>query len=308
MPITIGGSISFCGKRLSADELQLIRQLVHDFTSLSLSQLASTVCELLDWRRANGALKTRECFSFLQELCQRGWIDHLPPLRATAPRGARSVSVEQRSDPQPQFSGPLAEVCPLQLQLINDKAERRLFQQYLHRYHYLGYRIPVGAQLRYFVSCRQGRILACLLFTSAAWRMAPRDAWIGWDDQTRRAHLSLVVNQSRFLILPWIQISSLASHILSLSARQLVHDWQAHYLLRPLLLETLVDPTRFAGTCYRAANWIAVGATQGRGRMDRQAQAKHSRKLIFLYPLAPYAQRWLAQPQKGTHHESTANL
>src|SRR5207249_2149721 len=191
------------------------------FTSLSLSQLASTVCELLDWRRANGALKTRECFSFLQELCQRGWLDHLPPLRATAPRGARSVSLEQRSEPQPQFSGPLAEVCPL---------------------------------------------------------------------------------------LPWIQIPSLARHILSLSARQLVHDWQAHYLLRPLLLETLVDPTRFAGTCYRAANWIAVGATQGRGRMDRQAQAKHSRKLIFLYPLAPHAQRCLAQPQKGTHHESTANL
>src|SRR6266498_2566852 len=225
MPITIGGSISFCGQRLSADELQLIRQLVHDFTSLSISQLASTVCELLDWRRPNGALKTRECFSFLQELGKRGWLDPLPPLRATAPRGARSVSVEQCSDPQPQFSGPLAAVRPLQLQLLNDKAERRLFQQYLHRYHYLGYRIPVGAQLRYFVSCRQGRILACLLFTSAAWRMAPRDAWIGWDDQTRRANLSLVVNQSRFLI-----------------------------------------------------------------------------------PLAPQAQRWLAQPQKGTPHGFTANL
>jgi hypothetical protein len=192
--------------------------------------------------------------------------------------------------------------------LIETRAERRLFQQYLERHHYLGYRVPVGAQLRYFVFSRQGEVLACLLFTSAAWRMAPRDKWIGWDDSVREANLSLLVNNSRFLILPWVRIPSLASHILSLSASQLSTDWQARYLVKPLLLETLVDPARFTGTCYRAANWIEVGSTQGRGRMDRYTRASGSPKLIFLYPLTKDARRRLARTRDGEHHEPSRNL
>jgi hypothetical protein len=308
MPITIGGSLSFCGQQLSADDLQLIRDLVHDFKSLSLTQLASTICELLDWRRPNGSLKTRECFSFLQELVNRGWVQGLPDLRVTSPKGARSIKVDQASQPQPQLSGSLQELLPLDLQLITDRADRRLFQQYLHRYHYLGYRVPVGAQLRYFVRRQQGDIVACLLFTSGAWKMAPRDQWIGWDDLRRRANLSLVVSQSRFLILPWVHIPTLASHILSMSARQLPHDWQSHYGLRPVLLETLVDQARFRGVCYRAANWIQLGSTQGRGRMDRFALAQGSPKLIFVYPLTKHARRQLCQSSKGDHYEPSRDL
>ena len=308
MPVTIGGSVSFCGRQLSADELKLIRDLIHDFRSLTVTQLASTICELLDWRRANGSLKTRECFSFLQELQSRGWIGGLPSLRVTSPRGARSVAVDQTSQAETELAGPLKDFLPLQLQLISDKSDRRLFQQYLQRYHYLGYRVPVGAQLRYFVRRQQGSVFACLLFTSAAWKMAPRDQWIGWDDPTRRANLSLVVSQSRFLILPWIRIPSLASHILSISARQLPDDWQTHYLVRPLLLETLVDPARFRGTCYRAANWIQLGYSQGRGRMDRYNYANGSRKLIFVHPLTRQARRLLCLPSKGDHHGTSPNL
>ena len=308
MPITIGGSLSFCGRLVSADDLKLIREIVHDFRSLSLTQLANTICELLDWRRPNGSVKTRECFSFLQELSTRGWLEGLPELRVTAPKGARSITVDRASQPQSQVSGSLQQLLPLQVQLITDKADRHLFQQYIHRYHYLGYRVPVGAQLRYFVRRQHGDIVACMLFTSAAWKMAPRDQWIGWDDSSRCANLSLLVSQSRFLILPWIQIPTLASHILSISARQLAHDWQSHYSLRPLLLETLVDQARFGGGCYRAANWIQLGSTQGRGRMDRFALAQGSAKLIFVYPLSKHARRLLCQRQKGDHLEPSGDL
>jgi|SRR5436853_4842151 len=308
MPVTIGGSISFCGRQLSTDDLKLIRDLTDDFPSLSVTQLASTICELLDWRRPNGSLKTRECFSFLQELHRRGWIERLPVLRVTSPRGARAVAVDDSSQTETEVSGSLREFGPFQLQLITDKSGRRLFQQYLHRYHYLGYRTPVGAQLRYFVRYQQGSVLACLLFTSAAWKMAPRDQWIGWDDSTRRANLPMVVSQSRFLILPWIHIRLLASHILSISVRRLSDDWQSHYLVRPLLLETFVDPTRFQGVCYRAANWIQLGYSQGRGRMDRYNRAGGFQKLIFVYPLSRHARSVLCRPSQGDHDGTSGDV
>jgi hypothetical protein len=183
------------------------------------------------------------------------------------------------------------------MDLISDFADRALFKQYIHRHHYLGYRVPVGAQLRYFVRSRRfpERILACLLFTSAAWKMAPRDRWIGWNDLARRSNLPRVVAQSRFLILPWVEVSDLASKILSIAAQQLPEDWLSVYQVSPLLLESLVDPKRFPGTCYRAANWIHVGTTQGRGRMDRHQNVERHVKEIFVYPLHARARELLCR-------------
>jgi len=288
-------SISFCGYKLSVDDLNLIRQIVDDFPALSLTKLAFTICELLDWRRPNGSLKTRECFVFLQQLQGQGWLAQLPSLRPTGPRGPQSVVLDETSEPSTPLAGKLRFYLPVQLQLITNRADRQLFQQHLERYHYLGYRVPYGAQLRYFAHCPQG-LLACLLFSSAAWKMAPRDTWIGWDQLARSTNLPLVVNNSRFLILPWIHIKFLASHILSLVAHQLPQDWESRYNARPVLLETLVDPQRFAGTCYRAANWIDLGDTQGRGRMDRSGQALgRAPKRIFVYPLARQARSRLCQ-------------
>jgi hypothetical protein len=185
------------------------------------------------------------------------------------------------------LAGALDQYRPIRLELIEDAGQRRLFREYLDRYHYLGYRAPYGAQLRYWVRPPQSDLppLAALLFTSAAWRMAPRDRFIGWSEPIRERHLPLVVNHSRFLILPWAQIPNLASHILSQAARQLPSDWLARYGVEPVLLETLVDPARYRGVCYRAANWIEVGMTQGRGRMDRSGHAQGVPKQIFLYPL-----------------------
>jgi len=287
MPITIGDGLAFCGRTLTEAELGMIRGITREFANLAWTELAATICELLEWRRPNGGLKSRECYLFLRELHRRGW---LPWLTAPQLRARRTPLAKLTTDPAPSYNllpGPLDQYRPIHVQLIEDAGQRRLFREYLDRYHYLGYRAPYGAQLRYWVRPAQSELppLAALLFTSAAWRMAPRDRWIGWSDPARQSNLPLVVNHSRFLILPWVRIPHLASHILAHAARQLPTDWQARYGVEPMLLETLVDPARYRGICYRAANWIDVGVTQGRGRMDRSGRAQGIPKQIFLYPL-----------------------
>lgn len=287
MPIGIrGAGLFFCGSRLSPQQIDLVQQVTREFRQLPLTELAQTICELLDWKRPQGSLKTRECYLFLLEMQQRGWLPWLPAPRSYT-RHAHQTILTVQSDPQATCSGALADWLPLQCELVRTAGERKLFEQYIHRYHYLGYRVPCGAQLRYFIASQQaGRPrLACLLFTSAAWKMAPRDAYIGWSQAARRENLSRVVNQSRFLILPWVEIPHLASHILSLVIPHLRRDWAAAYQVEAALLETLVDRSRYRGTCYRAANWTSVGFTQGRGRMDRDRTTRGPGKEIFLYPL-----------------------
>ena len=160
-----------------------------------------------------------------------------------------------------------------------------LFRQLIQRYHYLGYRVPIGAHLRYFVQSASGQMLACLQWSSPAWQMAARDLWIGWSSHQRARYLQYIVNNSRFLILPWVRVNGLASSILARAARQLLDDWRQHYGYQPLLLETLVDTARFTGTCYRAANWIYLGETTGRGRMDQHHRIAIIPKMIFVFPL-----------------------
>ena len=300
MPITIGEGLCFCGQPLAPQELDLIRQITREFANLTLTELAATVCELLQWRRPNGGLKSRECYLFLRELHRRGWLPWLPAPQPRHRRAAPSPRVEQPTPSAPVLlAGELGQYRPVQLELIEDAANRRLFRQYLEQHHYLGYRAPYGAQLRYFVRAAQPDLppLAAVLCTSAAWRMAPRDQFIGWNDSVRQANLPQVVNNSRFLILPWTRIPHLASHVLARLAQQLPRDWITRYGVEPLLLETLVDPARYRGVCYRAANWIDVGMTQGRGRMDHKHQAAQTLKQIFLYPLhRHWRQRLCAEP------------
>jgi len=301
MPVTIGGGLSFCGAELSAEQFQLICQTTRDCQGLALTELAYTVCELLDWKRPNGNSKSRECYLFLLSLQQRGWLPWLPAPKAHA-RRPHQTHVAAESDPQSACEGALGDWLPLHFELVETAASRQLIEQYIHRYHYLGYRVPYGGQLRYLVRAGQAPqpVLGCLLFTSAARRMAPRDRWIGWSDETRRHSLPKVVNNSRFLILPWVKIPHLASHILSRAAVKVAHDWATRYAVKPVLLETLVDRSRYRGTCYRAANWTSVGQTQGRGRMDRSGQAQGQVKEIFVYPLQ---RNWRDQLCDGAHGE-----
>jgi hypothetical protein len=237
----------------------------------------------LDWKRPNGRVKNHECRLLLERLQHQGLLT-LPVLHRCGRRGPRTVTTDTRSDSQTPIQCSLADLKPLRLTLIEDSTSA-LWRQLIERYHYLGCRVPVGAHLRYFVHGAQGQILACLLWTSPAWKMAARDRWIGWNPDQRARNLQYIVNNSRFLILPWVKVKGLASTILARSARQLPHDWHQHYGYTPLLLETLVDVTRFNGTCYRAANWIALGQTTARGRMDRHHKTLGTLKRIFVLPL-----------------------
>ena len=278
-------SLTFCGRTFGPSELELMRQIVRDFSGLGVTEIARTVCELLEWRRPSGGLKNHECRQLLERLQAEGFLK-LPKLRSLGGRGPRRADVSGAC-PEPAPVACAASECePLELVLVEGKAESRRWREQMERYHYLGYRVPFGANLRYWV--RHGeQELASLLWTSPAWKMQARDEWIGWSDRQRRQNLQRIVNNGRFLILPWVQVKGLASKILALSARQMPRDWESRYGHRPLLLETLVDPVRFRGTCYRAANWIHVGQTTGRGRMDR-AHASHGRAIkdIYVYPLA----------------------
>jgi Domain of unknown function (DUF4338) len=287
----------FFGRRFCSSDFRLIRDITTDFPALSVTELASTVCELLDWRRPNGKLKWKECRYLLEQLQAEGLLS-LPAVRKTSPSRPRSIAVRSESDPQTPLTGTAGDCLPLSLLRVEDGKMSSLWNQFIDRYHYLRFRVPFGANLRYLVQSERhpGHYLACLLFSSPAWKMAPRDAWIGWSDQERRCNLQYVVANSRFLILPWVSVRGLASKVLSLAARQLPDDWQRLYGYRPLLLETLVDPARFRGTSYRAANWILLGQTQGRGRMDRDRRASCSAvKNIYIYPLCHNAEQRLRQ-------------
>lgn len=286
-------SLTFCGRAFSVGELELMRSLAEEFSALAVTEIAQTICELLDWRRPTGGLKNHECRQLLELLAAEGVLK-LPALRKTGGRGARRAVVLPEASLEPSPVECSARDCePLELALVEGKQESRRWREHVECHHYLGCRVPFGANLRYWVRSRD-RELACLLWTSPAWKMRARDEWIGWTDQQRQRNLQSVVNNSRFLILPWVHVKGLASKILALNARQLPGDWELRYGTRPLLLETLVDAARFRGTCYRAANWIYVGQTAGRGRMDREHQ-KHDQhvKDIYVYPLARDAHQQL---------------
>jgi Druantia protein DruA len=284
--------LTFCGRTFRNDELELMRQIVRDFSGLGVTEIARTVCELLEWTRPSGGLKNHECRQLLERLQAEGFLQ-LPEVRNLGGRGPRRVNVSGAC-PEPALIAYAASECePLELVLVEGKADGGRWREQMERYHYLGCRVPFGANLRYWV--RHGeRELACLLWTSPAWKMQARDAWIGWSDEQRRHNLQLIVNNGRFLILPWVQVKGLASKILALSARQMPRDWEVRYRRRPLLLETLVDAARFRGTCYRAANWIHIGQTSGRGRMDR-AHTAHGQAIkdVYVYPLVRDAQQRL---------------
>jgi hypothetical protein len=288
--------IDFSGRRFSSADLELIVEVTTDFPTLSLTELSKTLSELLEWKRPNGKLKYEECRALLEKLQVDGQIS-LPALRQIK-HSPRQIHQTQDGNPQPAISGAVAHHEPLSLRLVQacDGQLHSLFNQFIQRYHYLGYRVPFGANLRYLVESGAGSHLACLLFSSPAWKMAARDAWIGWADEQRRRNLQYIVSNSRFLILPWVSVHSLASKILSLVTRHLPLDWESLYGCRPLLLETLVDGSRFSGTSYRAANWIYLGKTQGRGRMDRDHAAQgRAVKDIYIYPLHRNARQRLCQ-------------
>ena len=279
----------FCGQVVSKDELNEIDEIVATFPKLSRAELANTICEIFSWKRPTGKLKAVECRQFLERLDAKGIIQ-LPACRKQyAKEGKTNVSRSKQANPQATISVKLRELSPLLLAKVKIREQRQLWYEYIDRYHYLGYQLPFGAQLRYFIqsSKRHAVILGCLQFSSPAWKMAPRDEWIQWTDEQRKSNLQKIINNSRFLIFPWVKVKNLASSVLALAVKTVPDDWQSCYGYRPVLMETLVDQKRFKGTCYKAANWVHVGATTGRGRMDRENKRKGMAvKEIYVYPLS----------------------
>lgn len=271
--------------------------MTSDCSGLSRTELASTICEILDWRRLNGKLKTVECRAFLEELAGRS-IVRLPAGRAGRPRGSRTSVVQAKDESEIALEGKKRAFDPVELIPVSSKEENAKWRALVDRHHYLGHRVPFGAHIRYLITVHAPDpvTVGCLQFSSPAWRMEARDSYLGWDVAARRANLQRVVSNSRFLILPTVRIKNLASSILSLAAGRLASDWETRYGVRPLLLETLVDSAKYSGTCYRAANWIEVGQTTGRGRNDRDHQRHgESPKTIFVLPLQKDAARRLRE-------------
>jgi hypothetical protein len=276
----------FCGREFTGEEVSLIQEVVETCAGISRTELAHTVCELLDWKRANGGLKARECRDLLERLESQGVLT-LPAKKSPGSSKSRK-SIAPAGDEQVHsaLTGSVEAFSPLDVQVVETRQQRQLFKDLVSRYHYLGYAMPYGARLQYLVYVTRPRreVVGCVQFSSPAWRMKVRDQWIGWDDATRKDRLQHVVNNSRLLVVA--RISNLASMLLSCVLRRLHTDWQQHYGLEPWLVETLVDRQRFYGGCYRAANWIVLGETSGRGRMDRTHQRHGAQvKTVLVYPL-----------------------
>ena len=281
----VGTRPAFCGTPVGDDDWGVLLEIV-DTCGVSRHELASTICEALGWTRPNGRLKTRECYEYLELLEARGLVT-LPARREQRRRGPTSIVFTQAGGERPKRAGSLSDVGPVKLGLVSNAQERALWRELVERYHYLGHKVPYGAHLRYLVWLTQPEpeVCGCVQFSSAARWLVSRDEYIGWDEPTRQRNLQKVVNNSRFLILPWLEIKGLASHVLSVAARVVIEDWEEAYGVKPALLETFVERDRFEGTCYRAANWVEVGTTAGRGRMDRHERKAETVKLCFVYPL-----------------------
>lgn len=277
-------SVFCCGRGISSRELAELQETVEFFRGLSRWELAQTICEHLGWVTATGANKVHACLKLLDKLEAQGVIRLPAKRRWQQQKTSKPVAQTNRSSAGNEISGKLTDIAPVHLEVVLDKEKSSLFNEYVDRYHYLGYKKPFGCSLRYFIVCKQAA-LGCVLFSGAAKSLRARDRWIGWTKRQRLQNLPWVVNNSRFLIFPWVRVSHLASHALGQVARRLRQDWYERWGYRPVLMETFVDPARFQGTCYRAAGWISLGKTTGKGLSRPGRVYTTTPKLIYVQPL-----------------------
>jgi hypothetical protein len=281
----------YCGRDFSEAELTLIRTLIAEDPRRTRADLSRLACQAMHWFKPDGGLKDMSCRVAMLRMQEDGLIQ-LPPPTRQRPETRIRISVE--TDPQTPIQAPVHALPGLQLRLVSTRADSCLWNEFIHRYHYLGFKTLPGAQLRYWVMAGD-RLVALLGFGAAAWQCAPRDHFIGWTHEQRQQNLHLIGNNARFLILPWVRSENLASKVLGLTARQLPQDWQYRYGIRPLLLETFVEKDRFTGACYRAANWLHVGQTQGRGKLGPSGKQSVPIKDVWLYPLGKGFKRGLVR-------------
>jgi hypothetical protein len=284
----------YCGRTFTEADLGTIARLIAEHPTFNRAALSRLVCERFDWRRTNGQLSEMSCRVAMLRMQADGVIT-LPATRRSGPRSAPRFEPTVDTDPGTPITAPVHELAPLRLETLRSAtvASRR-WNEYVARYHYLGYTPMSGSQIRYNVFCGE-QLVALLSFGASAWKLKDREGHIGWTSDERERNLQRVVNNARFLILPWIQSKGLASKILGLAARQLPHDWQQRYGYQPVLLETFVQSPPYHGTCYKAANWQRIGRTVGRGKKSRTHDQIIPTKDIWVYPLRRNFARILKQ-------------
>src|ERR1700683_2754389 len=281
-------------REITGEEILYIRQLIADRPELSRWKLSRQLCEAWEWKQANGAMRDMVCRGLLLMLHRAGEIE-LPPVR----RVVRN-RIAERQKPEPVIPdnrpvrGPLASITPLEFIQVRRTADEPLFNSLMEQYHYLSYEQPVGEHLKY-VGWAQGRPVACLAWSSAPRHLGSRDRYIGWGAEARRRNIRFIAYNTRFLILPWVQVPHLASHILGKVTRALSDDWEQMYGHPVYFAETFIDPGRFRGTCYRAANWQLLGLTTGRGKDSTSKRPNRSIKEVLGYPLTPRFRELLSQ-------------
>lgn len=301
MPKAGIGSVVRGGRKITREELEAARETVGLCSGLSRKELARTVCEHWGWVTATGRHKETACLNVLEELEAKGHL-RLPGKRKmtrwSSDQAGGAVRT-LRTKPGAPLVGDLAGLGLVWLEVVEGREAQQLWNQYVDRYHYLGYRQPFGCYLRYFIRSEAG-LLGCVLVAGAAKAIQGRDEWIGWNKQRRQQNLPWLINNTRFLIFPWIEIRHLASHVLGQLARGVGEDWRRRWGYRPLLMETFVDRAKFPGTCYQAAGWIELGETTGRGLRRKGHGYSSTPKLIYLKALSrDFRQRLCGQALRG---------
>ena len=282
------------GREITSQDILYIRDLIAAHPGESRRTLSAILCERWQWKQSNGALRDMVCRGMLLMLDRAGQIE-LPPVKFVPrnPLARRVRPAPTLIDTTPMECG-LNEVQPLEFYQVRRSGDEPLFNSLMEEHHYLGYEQPVGEHLKYLVWA-QGRPIACMAWSSAPRHIGSRDRYIGWDQQTRRRNIRLIAYNTRFLILPWVRVKHLASHILGQMAARISADWQAMYGHPVYFLETFVDPGRFRGTCYRAANWVLLGRTTGRGKQSNSYVPNRSIKEVLGYPLTKHFRQRLGE-------------
>ena len=289
-------SIIIQGRNITAVEIGLIRNLMAEHSNWGRTRLSEELCRCWNWRNAQGRIKDMAARTLLLKLERREFIE-LPARQRPSSNHLRNRCVPLVDHASEPIRGGLKALRPLSMNIVAPRSENiQLFNSLMAQYHYLGHRNTVGENLRYMFFDRHERPVACALFGSAAWKCADRDAFLGWDRTTRERNLQGLTNNTRFLILPWVKVPHLASHVLGLITRRIRVDWQVKYGHPVHALETFVDRSLFRGTCYRAANWRRLGSTRGRTRNDRNHSIQATVKDVYLYPLIPDFMRELNTP------------
>jgi len=271
------------GREFTESEIAIIKSLVANNRQESRRRLSLLICEKLNWRQTNGHLKDRACRDVLLRLNQKGIIE-LPPSVYTLKTQQAGVKHVDFSKPKETLSGIIHEFDAPIFHLVENKKQRMLWNYLIDQYHYKTCHIVVGRHLKYLIYLND-QLISCVCFADAVLKLSSRDEWIGWDHKHRQSYLPYVINNVRFLILPWVRINNLASKLLGLMAKIVPPQWESAYGIRPVLMETFIEKTRFTGASYKAANWIHVGQTKGKGRSGMNYYYHGNIKDVYLYPL-----------------------